>query len=672
METRIFLIVVTIGLALAMFYLFAKRVGPILGAMRRGKPDVRWDQKTERLTTMLGQVFGHRRLLRFRFSGIVHAFIFSGFVILFLDILEAIGQLVSPTFTVGWMLDGVIDIWVLITLAGVGLAFYQRRVVKPERYEGSDERDAAIILFMIATIMVGIIIHTSFYSLLAGSVFAEPVFGDGHFLGIGVSQLWVALGWDTPMAASIGYAVGFLLDIGTVLVFLAYLPISKHSHVLFAIPAVFFRNMRTPEQLGPEFNPGDEESDGIRMATLSDFSWKDTLDLFTCTECGRCQDVCPAYGAGLPLSPKKLITDLRDAMVEQINNRGTFDISIAGGGGVIGEETLWACTTCGACQQECPVYIEHVPKIVGMRASLVEDGNVEARAQGALENVIDQGNAYGEHPDARPKWQSKAPVSFKDARTESVDWLWFMGDVASFDSEAKVLDSVQSISKILEAANMNVGLLYDGESSSGNDELRMGEQGLFEQLANQNLYEMKQANFNRILTSDPHSFNTLRNDYPQLGLKEPVYHYTQVIRDLLKEGKLTVKHPVHSKVTYHDPCYLGRWNRIFDPPREILQACGAELVEMPRNRECSLCCGAGGGRMFMNESGMEERPSESRIREAVELNGVTHFVVSCPMDVVMYSAAAASLGYEDRLQVVDIAELVVEATGIDAMQKRAV
>lgn len=668
MELRLFLSVVTIGLAIAMFILFGVRVFPILGAMKRAQPDIRWDQKGQRFVSMMGQVFGHRRLMRFRLAGIIHAFIFSGFVVLFLDIVEVIGQLISPSFTVGSVLDGIIDAWVIITLAGVVLAFYQRRVMKPKRYEGSDEKDAEIILYMITAILIGIIIHTSFYQLLAGSVFPEPTFGDGHFLGNGVSHLWVAMGLHAPMPAQIGYAVGFLLDIGMVLVFLSYLPISKHSHVLFAIPAVFFRHLNPAGQMAQAMDT--KKQNGIKIATLADFSWKDTLDLFTCTECGRCQDVCPAYGAGQPLSPKKLILDLRDAMVEHLKNPNAYEVSLAGG--VISEETLWACTTCGACQQECPVFIEHVPKIVGMRSALVESGSVEERAQGALENLIDQRNAYGEKPDARPKWQSKVGIQFKDARREPVDWLWFVGDVASFDSEPRVLKSIQSISTIFESAGMDVGLLYDSESGSGNDELRMGEQGLFEMLAERNLNAMKQANFERILTSDPHSFNTLKNDYPQMGLDKPVYHYTQVLLDLLKEGRLTVENPLEAKVTFHDPCYLGRWNRIFDPPREILRLCGAELVEMPRNRECSLCCGAGGGRMFMNESGMEERPSESRIREAVELNGVTHFVVSCPMDIVMYSAAASALGYEDELKVIDIAELVVNATGIKTLQAQAV
>lgn len=670
MNLQWFLSIFTVGMAIAMFILLAKRVSPILVAMKNAQPDERWNQKGKRFISMMDQVFGHRRLLRFRLAGIIHAFIFSGFVVLFLDILESIGQLMSPSFTVGWFLGGIIDVWVLITLMGVILAFYQRHVLKPKRFEGSDEKDAGIILTMITVILLGIILKTSFYQLLAGSVFPEPPFGDGHFLGGWLSNLWIEVGLDTPLMASIGYAVGYVLDIGMVLVFLAYLPISKHSHVLFAIPAVFFRNLDTPGQMAQLMDAEKKGDDSIRIATLSDFSWKDTLDLFTCTECGRCQDVCPAYGAGLPLSPKKLILDLRDAMVDHLKNPNSPEVSLAGG--VISEETLWACTTCGACQEECPVFIEHVPKIIGMRSSLVESGSVEEKAQGALENLIDQRNAYGENPDTRPKWQSKAGVRFKDARRESVDWLWFMGDVASFDSEPLVLKSIQSISTIFESSGMDVGLLYDGESSSGNDELRMGEQGLFEMLAQRNLNEMKQANFQRILTSDPHSFNTLRNDYPKMGLETPVFHYSQVILELLKEGRLTVKYPLETKVTYHDPCYLGRWNRIFDPPRDILQMCGAELVEMPRNRECSLCCGAGGGRMFMNETGMDERPSESRIREAVELRGVTHFVVSCPMDIVMYSAAAAALGYDDKLKVVDIAELVVNATGIKTLQEQAV
>ncbi|MCY0897135.1 MAG: (Fe-S)-binding protein [Alicyclobacillaceae bacterium] len=674
MALRIVLALFTLVLAITMLGLLIVRMRPILRAMASARQVVRWDQPLYRIRSTAAQVFGHKRLLRQRLSGILHLFIFSGFVVLLLDIIETIGQLVYPEFSIGPVLGFLVDCFVLLVLAGVVLALYQRKVLHPKRFEGSDEKDGELILGMITLIVVGIAIHNSFFRLLEHPVFGMTTSADGHFLSYLLDPLWVRLGWGTPIAASIGYSVGYALDIGTILWFLAYLPTSKHLHVFFGAPAVFFRKLGTPGRFLPTptevHSSGDSGISATRDMTVqpiqsfADMTWRDVLDLFTCTECGRCQDVCPAHQAGQPLSPKMLILDLRDALVQQtrgVESSVVRSLSLAGD--VISAETLWSCTTCGACQEACPVFIEHVPKIVGLRAALVERGEVEERPQEVLEHWGEERNAYGKMPETRPAWRNRVTYHFKDLRRESAEWLWFVGDVASFDNDLGVARSVDAIATLLGGAGLDVGLLYDWEGSSGNDVLRMGEYGLFEQLATENMRAMERAQFERVLTSDPHSFNALRNDYPQLGFKKPIYHYSQVLQQLMTEGKVAPTHSLGIRATFHDPCYLGRWNQVFEAPRDILRRCGVDIVEMPRSFANSFCCGAGGGRMWMNEAGMKERPSEARIREALELPGVTHFVVSCPKDMVMYSAAVTALGCQDRLSVVDVGELVLESTG---------
>lgn len=667
MDLQKLLGILTILLAGISLVLMLTKLKPILLSMRRARPDFRMDQIGSRISSLIIQVFGHKRLLRNRLAGIIHLFIFSGFVILMLDIIEAIGQVITPSFSVGVFLQAIIDIWVLLVLAGVILAIYQRRVIRPKRFEGSDEHDGEIILGMITTIVVGIIIHTSFYPFVAESIYGINEIKDGHFLGLMLSKLWIAVGLDhLPVASAIGYSIGYLMDIGLIFAFMVYLPSSKHLHVFFAVPAILFRKMDPPGQLV------SQDEAGVSLEVINkyeDFTWKDILDLYTCTECGRCQEVCPAHASGSPLSPKTLILNLRDAHLDQLRGKKACDQDLPIAGNIISAETLWSCTTCGACQEACPVFIEHVPKIVGLRASLVENGFLEERAKVAMEGLIDTGNVYGKDLKLRPTWSSSVNFRFKDARREEVDWLWFLGDVTSFESDPGVLNSIHSISSLFKIANLNVGLLFDSEVSSGNDALRMGETGLFEQLANQNMASLKEASFSRILTSDPHSFNALVNDYPKLGLNKPVFHYSQVFLDLLNEGKLSVQSSLGIRATYHDPCYIGRWNGIFDQPREVLTRCGVEVVDMPRNRMESFCCGAGGGRMWMNEAGIQERPSENRIKEALTLPGVTHYVVSCPKDMVMYSAAVASLGVEDQIKVVDISELVLMAVGTSAIRE---
>lgn len=664
MSFQLTLELLTIVMALAAGAVFVARSYAIWGVMKTARPTVRWDRIPERLWSLVVHVAGHRRMFRMTLSGILHYFIFSGFVVLFLDIVETVGEIFHPGFSLGPVLAPLVDVWVLLVAIGIVLAVYNRAVLKPARFEGSDERDAYIILALIAAIVVGIVIHDSFYPILAATVFhvADPA-ARAHFLGAALLGVWKALGWTSPAAAMWGYTVGYVLDIGVVLAFLAYLPYSKHFHIFLAVPNIFFRNLRPQGEVLPAV-----PAETMAVRSYSDFHWKDMLDLFTCTECGRCQAVCPAYAAGQPLSPKMVILDLRDALVKQMA-AGAENDPVPLAGGIIQAETLWACTTCGACQEACPVFIEHVPKIVGMRAALLEEGVVDPNAQKVLMAWDRQGNSFSQPARKRPAWAKELTVPLKDARKEPVDWLWFVGDFASYDPRVQGLSRL--VAQLLTEAQVDFGILYESEVNAGNEALRVGEFGLFETLAEKNLAALESAQYNRIFTTDPHSLNALKNEYKKFGFDRPVWHYTEAFVELLNAGKFSLR-SLGIRATYHDPCYLGRWNGITEAPRELIRRLGVDLVEMPRHGANSFCCGAGGGRIWMDETGITERPANQRIREALALPAVPYFIVACPKDVSMFSAAAASMGVEDRIRVVDVAELLGAAVQLTTLEPVAV
>lgn len=407
------------------------------------------------------------------------------------------------------------------------------------------------------------------------------------------------------------------------------------------------------------------------LRTVQDLSWKELLELDACTKCGRCHEVCPARSAGLPLSPRDLVLDLREHADSALGRRLPFDprrrAPLDGGerdgelaGGVIPARTLWSCTTCLACVEVCPVAIEHVPLIVGMRRVLVDKGAVDKRLQDVLAKLAQHGNSFGQPARNRGKWTAGLAAPVKDVRKERAEYLWFVGDYASFD--ARVQQATRAAAIVLGRAQVDFGILYDGERNSGNDVRRLGEEGLYEMLVAENEKSFARAAFDAILTTDPHSLNALRREYPGLAEMRTVLHLSELFARLFADGRLRATRPIGRIVTYHDPCYLARYNRVIAEPRAVLRAIGATLVEMPRHGLGTHCCGAGGGRIWMEDTGVRERPSENRIREALTLDGVTDFVVACPKDVTMFEAAVVSTGTSGRLRIVDLAELVEEAT----------
>jgi Fe-S oxidoreductase len=323
------------------------------------------------------------------------------------------------------------------------------------------------------------------------------------------------------------------------------------------------------------------------------------------------------------------------------------------------QETIWSCMQCNACVEACPVGIEQAPIINQMRRHLLEEGRVDPNLQSTLQVIQKSGNSFGENKRKRGRWTQELDFEVKDARKGPVDVLWFVGDYASFDPRSQRV--TRSLARLYQAAGVDFGILYDGERNSGNDVRRVGEEGLFELLAEQNISTLAGCEFNRIVTSDPHSLNTLRNEYAELGGDWEVMHHTAFLFELLEAGRLDVANRLDYRVTYHDPCYLGRHNGGYDSPRAILEMLGCELIEMPRNRDNSFCCGAGGGRIWIADEPGAERPSENRIREAVGLGELDYFVVSCPKDVTMYEDAIKTSGNEERLALRELTELIEEA-----------
>ncbi|MGB3713145.1 MAG: (Fe-S)-binding protein, partial [Candidatus Promineifilaceae bacterium] len=410
---------------------------------------------------------------------------------------------------------------------------------------------------------------------------------------------------------------------------------------------IFYRSLKPAGALAA---PSEGREEGVDEWT--DFTWKQILDFDACIRCGRCHVVCPANLSGLSLSPRDLMIKLKTHVRRQGNGQKLH-------GDVISQEELWACTTCMACVEICPVFTDQLTSIVDMRRHLVLEGRVDDELQVALASLGRYGNSFGKSPRGRARWARQIKPKLKDAREEPVEYLWFLGDYASFSPSLK--DITLATAEVFESIGLDFGILYEGEQNAGNDVRRVGEEGLYEMLVENNTEVLSGCEFKAIVTTDPHSYNTLKNEYQAVNGQTPVLHYSELLDQMIGSGKINFSKKLDSIVTYHDPCYLGRYNGVYDEPRRVIEATGCQLVEMPRSGDRALCCGAGGGRIWMEEGDVIERPSESRIREAVELDRVSNFIVACPKDVTMYRDAVKTTGNEERLVVKDLIELVQAA-----------
>ncbi len=618
---------------------------------RTGRPDPRWDRLWERFVGVVAQAGVQLKILREAYAGLLHTTLSWGFVVLFVAtcmvlLKEYLGlpTLEGPFYL--YFMSLVVDLFGVLALVGTLMAMLRRWVLRPKRLvepRGSDGYSPLLVLIFVVLasgfVVEGLRIVATNDPWGAwspgGWLFAQA------FLGVpqeGLLRLHRLSWWGHAVAA-------FAL--------IAYLPFSRAMHILTAPLGIFFRSL---EPLGRLPAGGGSEAEGPGASSLRQLTWKHLLDLDACTECGRCQAACPAWHAGTPLSPKGLVLDLRDHARSKPSAQGDLKIS----GGVVGTDAIWACYTCGACHEACPIYVEPIPKIVEMRRFLVSQGGVDPNLQEALTAAARYGNSLGQSPKARARWTQGLGFNIKDIRKEPADVLWFVGDYASYDPGAR--EVTRAFARVLHRSGVDFGIMYDGESGSGNDMRRVGEEGLFEELTEKNVTAIGKCTFKEIVTTDPHTYNTLRNEYPLFGGQWPVVHYTELLDRLLQSGSLKPTRKLGGRVTYHDPCYLGRFNGIYDAPRRVLRSLGVELVEMPRSRNNSFCCGAGGGRIWMKETeGMRERPAESRVREAVALEEAETLVVACPKEMNMFRDAAKTTGHEGRIAVRDLAELVEES-----------
>ncbi len=622
---------------------------------RVGQPERRWDKIHIRIWRFIKYAVIQTRILSQRYPGIMHVAIAWAFLVFFLG--TALATLDSHMFkflTGGTYLlyKFVLDIFTLVFLVGVGLAAYRRYILKPNRLTLNSAFTWALVF--ITTIVLGGLITESLRLAIE-----QPPWSLWTPVGWFIAQFWIATG-ASEAALLQWHLWAWVFHLISVALVLIALPVTTLLHILTGPINQFFSKIDKPlGKLNPVKETNNQEP--IYVSSINELSWKQLLDGDACTECGRCQDACPAFAAGTPLNPKEIILSIHYSLEQHkagSTNGGNGDFQIVGDS--ITNEELWSCTTCGACVKECPVLIDHIDTIVDMRRFLVMEGDVDDELQGALANLGRYGNSFGKSARARARWARKLDPKIKDARKEPVEYLWFVGDYASFSPT--LTDITKKTAKVLNHAGVNYGIMYEGENHSGNDVRRVGEEGLFEMLVENNQEALRKCAFESIITTDPHTYNTLKNEYPINGNGEfKVLHYSELLDQLISNGKLGFSQSLGYKVTYHDPCYLGRYNGVFDAPRRVIEATGCELVEMPRNRERGFCCGAGGGRIWMEEGEISERPSESRIHEAIALDGVENFIVACPKDVTMYQDAVKTTGKESDLIVKDLIDLVFEA-----------
>jgi Fe-S oxidoreductase len=612
-----------------------------------------------RIQTTIANVLGQKAVLKKKSAGIMHATIFWGFIIITVGTLEQfVSTLYAPAnfeFIGQTLYNGLAfmqDFFTAAILVAIAYACYRRFVVRPEGLGKS--RDANIVLLFTGSLMVAILFMNAFHILGNQPFYASSmVFSNmlaGALNGLGLSQ-------DANLALGTFFKwVHMLIVLG----FAMYIPSSKHLHIVAAGPNTFLRTLPR-EKAMKKINFGDETVTQYGAAKVTDMSWKDNLDYYSCTECGRCQDLCPAYNTQKPLSPKALILDLKENMYrnKQALLAGKYDEVSHVIDENVTEDVIWACTSCRACEIACPVFIEHTDKIYDIRRNLVMmESRFPAEVQSVFKNMETNATPWAFGASERANWAEGLGIKTM-AEEANVDVLLWVGCAGSYDDRNKRV--LRSFASLLKKAGVKFSILGTEEQCTGDPARRIGNEYLYQTLAQANVETLNRYSVKRIVTACPHCFNTIKNEYKDFGGTYEVFHHSQFLAKLISEGKIKPTKTLDETITFHDSCYLGRWNNIYEQPRDVLKSLpAARVVEMKNNHDQSMCCGAGGGRMWMEEK-IGKRVNVARTEQALDTKAGI-IAASCPFCMTMMTDGVKTKEMQDKVRVMDIAELIDQAT----------
>jgi Fe-S oxidoreductase len=684
-------IIIGLGITIIFFTIAGRRFYWLSKLIRSGQPAPRrWQGFRKVSETEVVEVAGQKKLLKWTVPGLAHFFTMWGFTILMTTILEAYGSLFSRNFHIPWIgrdnwLGFTEDFFATAVLVSLVVFTIIRiknapsRKERESRFYGSHLGAAWAVLFMISMVIITLLlyrgaqINTGHFPFVKnqGFAFQGPITTHqwASFASPWAFASKIVASWLAPLGVGVNTvleAVFLLLNVSVIAGFLVFVSYSKHLHIFLA--PINVGVSRRPRALGGLDKTPDMDMDNVTEDTvfgagkMEDFTWKQMLDFSTCTECGRCQSVCPAWTTGKPLSPKLLIMGLRDNMF------ASADRLLSGGSNTdvatlvpttIDPDVLWSCTTCGSCVEQCPVDIEHVDAIIDMRRyEVMMESRFPTEAALLLRNMENQGDPWGLGSSQRTKWLEaldfEVPI-IDGPIPEDIEYLYWVGCAGSLDERGR--KQAVSTARMLHRAGVTFGVLGPRESCTGDPARRMGNEYLFQEMAKANISTLKDVGAKKIVASCPHCFNTMKNEYPGLGGDFEMIHHAQLLSHLVATGKLVPGVAYEGTVTYHDPCYLGRHNRVFDEPRNVLDAIpGVTTVEMGRCREKGFCCGAGGARMWMEET-IGKRVNMDRTNEALG-TGADIISTACPFCMIMLDDAVKANGRDEEVSVMDISQVV--------------
>lgn len=664
-------------------FFFFKRMARLWSYLKAGQSAQRLDHPLQRLGDMIVYGLAQKRMFKSLYGGLLHVMIFWGFCVLVVANSTLILRgFAGPEFNfpllaegdpLGAVYNGVKEVFQVLVLVGVLMAFYRRLIWRPRFPEASTE--ANIILSVIMALML---VEMIWGAANVGLQYSASLNGAGispesTWASHPVSYLTGTLAHRSGLSdqvLSVVREVAWWFNLALVLGFGAYLPYSKHFHIITSLPNVYMRKKRAYGEL----TKPDLEKEEFGVASIDGFTWKNYFDWYSCTECGRCTSVCPAFASGKPLHPKKISEQMREYLVEGEGGGLLLEMAAARARGeevtptengllmdkipAISEEVLFSCTTCRACEEACPVFIEYVQEIIDMRRYLVQvENRFPQEVARAFKSMETNSNPWGIGFGTRGDWAKSLGVPEMSSGPEDLDVLYWVGCAGSFDERNKKVST--ALVKIMQAAGLKFAILGKEEGCSGDPARRIGNEYLYQVLAEQNVTTMNAYNVKKIITACPHCFNTIKNEYPQFGGNYEVMHHSELISELLNTGKIQLQPGAPVEATFHDSCYLGRYNKIYEQPREALVASGLRLQEMKLSKSTGRCCGAGGGRMWMEEHGV--KVNDMRLQDALDLPEQPKVIASsCPFCLTMLSDAVGRKDLGEQIATKDIAEIVAE------------